>query len=79
MKVRATNKYEKLGIKDAELGRIVKAGEEFEITKERYNVLHKNNKFKVSFVEEVKEIKTETKTVKKETAKRKTTPKKKDK
>lgn len=55
MKVRATDKYEKLQVKDKELNRIVKEGEEFEISEERYEVLTKTNKFNVAFVEKVEE------------------------
>ena len=46
MLVKATDKYEKLNLKDIELGRIPKQGEQFEISKERYEVLTKTNKFK---------------------------------
>ena len=56
MLVRATDKYEKMKLKDNELGRIPKEGEEFEISKERYEVLTKTNKFNVVFVEKVEEV-----------------------
>ena len=56
MKVKATDKYEKLNLQDNELGRIPKEGEEFEISKERYEVLTKTNKFNVVFVEKVEEV-----------------------
>ena len=64
MLVKATDKYEKLNIQDNELGRIPKAGEEWEISEERYNVLTKTNKYNTVFVEKVikrkkKEEKTE--------------------
>lgn len=55
MKVKATDKYEKLQVKDKELNRIVKEGEEFEISEERYKALTKTNKFNVAFVEKVEE------------------------
>lgn len=55
MKVRATHKYEKLHLQDNELKRIPKAGEEFEVSKERYEVLTKTNKFNAVFVEKVEE------------------------
>ncbi len=55
MKVRATDKYEKLNLKDNELGRIPKTGEEFEVSKERYKVLTKTNKFNTVFVEIVED------------------------
>ena len=75
MKVKTTDKYEKLNIKDIELDRIPKEGEEFEISEERYEVLTKINKFNAVFVEKVKEIKeaeTAIKKVEKETAVKKT-------
>lgn len=55
MKVRATDKYAKLNLQDNELGRIPKAGEEFEVSKERYEVLTKTNKFNAVFVEKIEE------------------------
>lgn len=75
MKVKATDKYEKLNLQDNELGRIPKAGEEFEVSKERYEVLTKTNKFNAVFVEKVEEteeIETAVKAVKTETAVKKT-------
>ena len=75
MKVRATDKYEKLNLKDNELNRIPKAGEEFEVTKERYEVLTKTNRFREVFVEKVEEVETATKKVKTEKAVKKTTKK----
>lgn len=57
MLVKATNQYEKLNVTDKELNRIPKKGEQFEITKERYNVLVNTNEYKVKFVEKVEEIK----------------------
>lgn len=68
MLVRATDKYEKLNLQDNELKRIPKEGEEFEVTKERYEVLTKTNKFNTVFVkkiEEAEEVETATKKVKK--------------
>jgi hypothetical protein len=62
MKVKATNKYKELNIQDNELGRIPKAGEEWEVTEERYKVLTETNKFNTVFVEKVKDKK---KTIKK--------------
>lgn len=79
MLVKATDKYEKLNLKDNELGRIPKEGEEWEVSKERYKVLTKTNKFNTVFVEkveEVKEVETATKRVKTEKAIKKTTTKK---
>ena len=75
MKVKATNKYEELGLQDNELGRMPKAGEEFEVSKERYEVLTKTNKWNVAFVEKVEEVETATKKVKAEKAVKKTTKK----
>ena len=78
MKVKATDKYEKLNLKDKELDRIPKVGEIFEVTKERYEVLTKKNKFNEVFVEEIKEeeqTETAIKKVKTETAVKKTTKK----
>ena len=75
MKVRATDKYEKLNIKDNELGRIPKQGEEFEVSEERFKVLTETNKFNVAFVEQVEEVETAVKKVKTEKAVKKTTKK----
>lgn len=71
MKVRATNKYKELNIKDNELGRIPNKGEEFEVSEERYEVLTKTNKFNTVFVEKVEEIKEKETVVKKTTRKKK--------
>lgn len=68
MKVKATNKYKELGLQDNELGRIPEAGEEWEITEERYKVLTETNKFNTVFVEEVENKK---EPVKKTTRKKK--------
>jgi len=82
MLVQATDKYEKLNLKDNELGRIPKKGEIFGVTKERYEVLTKTNKFnavfveKIDEVEEAMEIETATKKVKTEKAVKKTTTRK---
>ncbi len=72
MLVKATNKYKELNLKDNELGRIPKEGEQFEVTKERFKVLTQTNKFNVVFVEKVEELETATKKVKTETAVKKT-------
>lgn len=79
MLVRATDKYEKLNVKDKELNRIPKEGEQFEISEERYKILTNTNKFNTVFVEKVKEvekIETAIKKVKTETAMKKTRKKK---
>lgn len=78
MLVKATDKYEKLNLKDIELNRIPKEGEEFEVSEERYKVLTHNNKFNTVFVEKVeqeKKIETATKKVNTEKAVKKTTKK----
>lgn len=78
MKVKATDKYQKLNLQDNELGRIPKEGEQWEISKERYEVLTKTNKFNAVFVEKVeeaKEVETATKKVNTEKAVKKTTKK----
>lgn len=72
MLVRATDKYEKLNLKDNELGRMPKEGEEFEVSKERFEVLTKTNKYKAVFVEKVEMVETATKEVEAETAVKKT-------
>lgn len=79
MLVQATDKYEKLNLKDNELGRIPKEGEKFEVSEERYKILTETNKFNEVFVEKVKEaekVETATKKVKTEKATKKTTTKK---
>lgn len=79
MLVKATAKYKELNLKDNELGRILKEGEEFEVTEERYKVLTQTNKFNAVFVEkveEVTEVETATKKVKVETTVKKTRKKK---
>ena len=73
MIVKATDAYEKRNLKDAELKRIPKEGEKFEVSKERFEVLTKTNNFKAVFVEKVEEIETATKKVKIEKAVKKTT------
>ena len=83
MLVKATEKYEELNLKDNELGRIPKEGEQWEVSNERYEVLTKTNKFNTVFVEKVKEAedvetaikKVETETAVKKTRSRKTTKK----
>lgn len=75
MLVRATDKYEKLNLKDNELGRIPKKGEDFEVSEERFEVLTKTNKYKAVFVEKVEMVETATKKVKAEKAIKRTTKK----
>lgn len=69
MRVKALDTYKRFNIKDTELGRIPEPGEEFEITKERFEVLTTTNKYNKVFVEEIEEIiETATKKVKTEKA-----------
>lgn len=81
MLVRATDKYEKLNLKDNELNRIPKEGEQWEVSGERYEILKGNNTFKTVFVEAVEtvresiEVETAAKKVKTEKAVKKTTKK----
>lgn len=70
MLVKATDKYEKLNLKDNELGRIPKEGEQFEVSEERYEVLTKTNKFNEVFVEKV-EVETKTTKIAKKTTRKK--------
>jgi hypothetical protein len=72
MKVKATDMYQKLKLKDKELGRIPEEGEEFEVSKERFIILTKKNPFKKVFVEEVLEVETAVKKVKTEKTVKKT-------
>ena len=72
MLVRATDKYEKLNLKDNELGRMPKKGEEFEVSEERFEVLTKTNKYKTVFVEKVEMVETAIKEVETETSVKKT-------
>lgn len=75
MKVKATDEYVKRNLKDKELDRIPKAGELFEVSKERYEVLINNNPFNAVFVEKVEEVETATIKPKVEKAVKKTTKK----
>ena len=77
MKVKATDQYQKLNVQDSQLNRIPKEGEEFEVTKERFNVLNGNNDYKVIFVNAIQEKKVETakKDIETEKAVKKTTKK----
>lgn len=68
IRVKATDKYEKLKIKDNELNKIPKKGEEFEVSKERFELLTKTNKYKAVFVKKVEES-TKTTNKRKETNK----------
>ena len=66
MLVKATNKYKELNLKDNELGRIPKEGEQWELTEERYKVLTQTNKYNAVFVKKVEEVK-EAETARKKT------------
>lgn len=60
VKVEALDTYEKYSVTDSELKRIPKVGEQFEVTKERLNILLGNNasgRTYVKIVEPVKEVK----------------------
>lgn len=60
VKVEALDTYERFNVTDKELGRIPKAGEQFEVTNERLNVLMGNNdggRIYVKIIEPAKEIK----------------------
>ena len=74
VKVEALDTYEKLNITDAVLGRVPKEGEQFEVTKERLNILMGNNaggRVFVKIVEPVKEVKKTILPKKKETKRKK--------
>lgn len=74
MIVKATDAYKRRNLKDAELKRIPKEGEKFEVTQERFEVLNGKNPYHEVFVEEVIEVaKKEEENV--ETAVKKTTKK----
>lgn len=55
MKVEALDTYEKKNIKDAELDRIPKAGEVFEVSEERLEILKGKNEYNSVFVKEIEE------------------------
>ena len=75
MRVKATDQYEKLNKLDKELNRIPKAGEEWEVSEERYKVLTQTNQYNVVFVEKVEEVEVAVKKPKTEKAVKKTTKK----
>ena len=58
--VKATKEYENKNLNDAELGYVPKDGEEFEVTKERLDVLLGDNDYNCKFVEVVKELSDDT-------------------
>ena len=57
MKVKATGEFKRIGVTPKELDFIPEEGKEFEVSKERLDVLRGNNSYKAVFVEEVKEEK----------------------
>ena len=65
--VRALDTYKKNNITDGELNRIPEAGEEWEVEKDRLDILLGNNHNKFVFVELVKDLTKETKKVEKAT------------
>lgn len=74
VKVEALDTYKTFNITDGELGRIPEAGEQFEVTKERLNILMGNNasgRVFVKIVEPVKETKKAILPTKKETKRKK--------
>ena len=74
VKVEALDTYTNFNVTDAELGRVPKEGEQFEVTKERLNVLMGNNasgRVFVKIVEPVKEVKKTILPKKKETKRKK--------
>lgn len=75
MKVKATGEFKRIGVTPKELDFIPEEGKEFEVSKERFNVLRGNNSYKAVFVEEVKEIEVAKKEPKTEKAVKKTTKK----
>ena len=63
IKVEALDTYAKYNVTDNELGRIPKAGEQFEVTKERLNVLMGNNANGRTYVKIVEPVKEEKKAI----------------
>lgn len=59
MRVRATSESRKHNIYIMELNAIVDEGFEFDVSEERYDVLHGNNGYHLIFVEKVEEKKEE--------------------
>lgn len=57
MLVIATDKYRKLNVQDNQLRRIPEAGEEFEVSEQRYKLLAGDNQYGAVFVEKVEETK----------------------
>ena len=50
MKVKATGEYMRRRVRDALLNRIPNEGEEFEVTRERFDILNGKNPYKSIFV-----------------------------
>lgn len=77
MKVKATDQFIKLNVKPFELDYIPEAGETFEVSEVRAEILKGNNSYKAKFIEELKptivEIKPEVEVAKKEVKTRKAT------
>lgn len=74
VKVEALDTYARFNVTDTELGRIPKVGEQFEVTKERLNILMGNNELGKTFVKIVEPVKETKKAVapkKKETKRKK--------
>ncbi|MBQ6627918.1 MAG: hypothetical protein IJH65_03800 [Methanobrevibacter sp.] len=54
--VKATNQSRLRGLRIKELGRIANEGDTFEVTDERFEVLARNNRYRVPFVTLVKDL-----------------------
>ena len=59
--VEALDTYEKNNIRDKELNRILKKGDQFKVTEKRFEELTGKNDYELKFVKEVKEQKTKSK------------------
>ena len=57
--VEALPEYEKLNVDDKDLGRVPTAGEQWEIDRERLDILLGDNSYNTAFVKVVEEIKPE--------------------
>ena len=56
MKVKATGEFKRIGVNPKELDFIPDEGIEFEVSKERYEILKGNNSYKAKFVEAVEKV-----------------------
>ena len=53
MKVKATDEYQKRNLQDVEQKRILKKGEIFEVSEERFQILNGKNQYNAIFVEKI--------------------------